>query len=172
MLAQIITLLTCMQEVPGLCCGWDIGRSDLQQSLFSWIQPNAGIITQAINATFHVFLIYFVLITPPFGAVCTLNYKQHHSVYCKYRYTHCQPRFVWLWRLFGKRAGFVSPTCWQTQRENNCECLFFARLEVLRAVMWKVETSGLLHHVVARAVRDVSLSNQLSMKWEVNALNT
>jgi hypothetical protein len=66
----------------------------------------------------------------------------------------------------------VSPTCWQTQRENNCEWLFLARFEVLRAVMRKVETSGLLHHVVGSVVPDFNLSNQLSMNCEVNALDT
>jgi len=57
----------------------------------------------------------------------------------------------------------VSPTCWQTQRENNYGCLFLARFEVLRAVMQKVKISGLLHHVVGRVVPNFNLSNQLSM---------
>jgi hypothetical protein len=60
-----------MQEVPGSCCGWDISCSDLQLSLFSSVQPNAGIVTQAINAAFRVFRIYFLFISSPFGVVCT-----------------------------------------------------------------------------------------------------
>jgi len=172
MVAHVITILICMQELPGSCCGWDISCSELQLLLFSSVQPNAGIVTRAITATFHSFLIYFLLLIAPLAGVCTLNHKQHHSVYCKYRYTHCQPRVLWLWRFFVKRTGFVSPTCWQTQRESSCECLFLARFEVLRAVMQEVETSGMLHHVVGRVVPDFNLCNQLSMNWEVNALDT